>query len=523
MTFEPEAFHERYHRLSEVPDALYAEVVTHSSGTLPDRVAAVLGMRAALLTGRLPDATAMPWPAPDGVRVLLSTLASLDIPRYCCGHPQLVDAVILSVLRAIDLHNAELEKALIRLRSEIEEAAEADLIESRRYVSRRRPAEIEVERRKRLQEVEAKALECATAAVLAAFTAEWGARVEAWAQILEIFGSLGALLGRGWDLSRGVLHHVGWQDVVKAHELLKEAPRLHDLIRTLGRLQDPAGGAATVEERIFEPVRRAHEEWRDVRTPLVFSEARGVERSAELSRMLPGEVVLLGHPRLRMLWHARFAERSLLTYRVEGVVPERVLDDSETDEGPKLKEVPRARGPILLCIDTSGSMHGVPENVAKAIALEAMRIAHAEKRACHAYAFSGPRDVVEHTLSLTDDGVEALLAFLGQSFGGGTDISQPVRSAAAKLAEAGWERADLLMVTDGEFDVPEESVRQIEDARRRHGLRVHGILIGGGGKWALQRLCDQVHRFDRADLAVAETPREAKKTETERQGRWRTF
>jgi uncharacterized protein with von Willebrand factor type A (vWA) domain len=47
-------------------------------------------------------------------------------------------------------------------------------------------------------------------------------------------------------------------------------------------------------------------------------------------------------------------------------------------------------GPIILCLDTSGSMRGAREVVAKALALECMRGAHRQQRPCYLYAFSGP-------------------------------------------------------------------------------------------------------------------------------------
>jgi uncharacterized protein with von Willebrand factor type A (vWA) domain len=47
-------------------------------------------------------------------------------------------------------------------------------------------------------------------------------------------------------------------------------------------------------------------------------------------------------------------------------------------------------GPIILCLDTSGSMRGARELVAKALALECMRGAHRQQRPCYLYAFSGP-------------------------------------------------------------------------------------------------------------------------------------
>ncbi len=53
------------------------------------------------------------------------------------------------------------------------------------------------------------------------------------------------------------------------------------------------------------------------------------------------------------------------------------------------------RGPILLCIDTSGSMRGARETVAKALALECMRAAKAQERGCYVFAFAGPQEVRE--------------------------------------------------------------------------------------------------------------------------------
>ena len=51
------------------------------------------------------------------------------------------------------------------------------------------------------------------------------------------------------------------------------------------------------------------------------------------------------------------------------------------------------RGPILLCVDTSGSMRGPRELVAKALALECMRAAREQERGCFVFAFAGPREV----------------------------------------------------------------------------------------------------------------------------------
>ena len=91
--------------------------------------------------------------------------------------------------------------------------------------------------------------------------------------------------------------------------------------------------------------------------------------------MLPAEAMLLGHPLLRLVWHARRAERTLLSYEDDDRMQELRLHRSRVTR-PRIGSQPGKRpdmGPIMLCVDTSGSMQGAAEAVAKAVVLEAMR------------------------------------------------------------------------------------------------------------------------------------------------------
>ena len=119
---------------------------------------------------------------------------------------------------------------------------------------------------------------------------------------------------------------------------------------------------------------------------------------------------------------------------------------------------------------------------------------------CLLYAFSGHGDVVEHDLDLSPAGIEGLCSFLCMSFHGGTDVSGPISAAAQRLDDARWKRADIIMVSDGEFDVPGETQRVLEEAKRKHRLRVHGLLVSNGrhgsyGMSSMRCLCDPVHVF----------------------------
>jgi len=326
--------------------------------------------------------------------------------------------------------------------------------------------------------------------------AAWQERARIWAELEEVFGELSELLGRGWDLARGLLRTQGWVEIARLRALLEKLPALRELIQALGRMrssEDPT--VPPVLETVLGPVRRVAEELQRIHTPLARSETRGIERSGDIQRMLPAECVLLGHPTLRLLWHARRAERTLMTYRVEGVDVERVPGECEEQEAQSRQKPADGRGPILVCLDTSGSMEGLPELVAKALVLESMRVALAEKRACYLYAFSGPGDVQEHELSLTEEGLARLMAVLTMSFHGGTDVSAPLTRAVARLGEEEWKRADLLLVSDGEFDVAANTRELVARARAQRGLRSHGIHIGAGNTSAMAAICSPVHRF----------------------------
>jgi Mg-chelatase subunit ChlD len=85
----------------------------------------------------------------------------------------------------------------------------------------------------------------------------------------------------------------------------------------------------------------------------------------------------------RLLFMAKRAERMLMSYERTGWVedePVRVTGRMEIRPAAEL-------GPIIVCLDTSGSMQGARETVAKAAVLECMRGAHRQQRKCYVYAF----------------------------------------------------------------------------------------------------------------------------------------
>ena len=82
---------------------------------------------------------------------------------------------------------------------------------------------------------------------------------------------------------------------------------------------------------------------------------------------------------------------------------------------------------------------------------------------------------------------------MGQSFDGGTDVQTPIERAIELVQSTGWEEADLLVVSDGEFGVTPATLHQLREAKQRLALRAHGILIGDRETMGLMEVCDHLH------------------------------
>jgi len=489
--FDAAALHHDYEFIDKCPEALLDQVVTLPLGNLVERVAGVDAWRQSLLRGEIPSAEG--WPTASVSAPVRTSLAELGIARFCKGEEALVDALMRDILDAFVRRVDSIQHSVEERLEELERLERERLTPKKRKKRTARAPTISADVQKLLERQARNDIAKREPSADSTVTEIWGDRARQWSSIAEIFGDLGQMLGRGWDLSRGVLRHIGWMDVVRIKALIENLPQLKAIIRSLGMLQVSQSEDLT-SESIFSQICRLEEELVTRPTPHIPAEVRGIGRSGEISRMLPVEAAMLGHPKLRLLWHARRAERALLTYQVSGDEIERVSVERFEMEESKGRRPRPERGPIVAVVDTSGSMHGVPEQVAKALVLEAMRVAHNERRRCYLYAYSGPGEVVEHELDLSPEGIGRLLEFLLQTFGGGTDLDV-MREVAKRLRHDEWRKADVLLVTDGEWRAPPAVVKAVSEARDIHGSRFHGVQIGNLGRTGLHDLCDPVHVF----------------------------
>jgi len=293
-------------------------------------------------------------------------------------------------------------------------------------------------------------------------------RLEDLKKLRQILDPFTGELGRLWDMSKGRWQKAGFDLLKKYADLLEKDKPLQELAETLGRARQ---AEQEWEEEIFtELVER--KAWQA--EPAGKAEVVGLHESDDLSAMLPAEAAYLAAPGLELVFYKKFAEKKLQTFQFQAPQAQK---ESLQKTRPKAKE--RIKGPFIICVDTSGSMHGTPETVAKTLCFALLKIAIRDKRECFLISFSTGLQVL--SLKEFKYNLDKLMEFLAMSFHGGTDAEPALHKALEMLETKDYEKADVIMVSD--FVMPalgDEIKRQIAENQKK-GTKFHSLTIGASG------------------------------------------
>lgn len=198
----------------------------------------------------------------------------------------------------------------------------------------------------------------------------------------------------------------------------------------------------------------------------------GLRLGKDLEYVLPSELALMADEETSILFDLKFLESKLMCFELQGTTycdaPTEIIVEQKSQEDEKL-------GPMILCVDTSGSMVGLPENIAKAMALFLGAKAKSENRSCFVINFSTGIETFELT---SKTGISNLIAFLRQSFHGGTDAAPALRHALKMMEQESYQKADLLMISDFVMNsLPDDLLASIE-IQRETGNQFNSLVIG---------------------------------------------
>ena len=293
----------------------------------------------------------------------------------------------------------------------------------------------------------------------------------------------------GWDLSAGVKSQSDVKLLLDTFSRVKKSSRLQKIIQLIGKQCTHHLNASEDEGlNFFEDAGKSNSS--HFPDDYSVNSISGITLGDDITRMLPSELSMLAHPTLKLLWHAKRADRLLKNYHIQGVLSQHVpniANESITEDAGRVKL--KQQGPMILCLDTSASMKGRAEYQAKAVVFETMRVARLENRDCYLYNFGSTDELLEIKLDLHESGWQPIIDFLKQSFHGGTDINAVVNLALAKVQEKDWNNADILIVSDGRFHISEEIVEL--NNTLTYKPTIYGLQVSHWNTSGFNKICHQ--------------------------------
>lgn len=208
-----------------------------------------------------------------------------------------------------------------------------------------------------------------------------------------------------------------------------------------------------------------------------LDEVFDLENGSDLNRIVPSELGLLKNPITKREFGRKFTEGKLLQYKLRGM--ERA-----------------GKGPIVCCIDSSGSMNGDKELWSKAVALGLLEIAQMQHRNYAAIQFGSKGQPLDITIIEKGERniIEKVLHIAEYFLGGGTDFEDPLDKAMEIIHNVEFKKADIVFVTDGECDVDEDWLKAFLELKKEKEVRIHSVLCdyGNTSTSTVHKFSDQI-------------------------------
>ncbi len=296
-------------------------------------------------------------------------------------------------------------------------------------------------------------------------------------EMLEILSML--FPGKIWDHYLWALHREYFGSLEKYSAMLRKSSYLHEILEQIGRIELEYGSKKLNLSAYSK------------------SEVHSITFSGDIQTLLPVEAVKLKNPLLKRKFYANMLEGKLLTYQLIG-------KNWNSDASGK-----KRKGPVVALVDTSVSMRGSPEILAKAVLLAVARRMLKENRDVKVILFSSKWQTVEIELTNKKRMGEEFLEFLKFTFGGGTDFNTALRAGLKAMKnEKAFEGADLLFLTDGISELSERPlIREWNEIKAERKARIFSLIIGNYDAGGLEQVSDHTYLIRNAEnWEIGESP-----------------
>ena len=274
-------------------------------------------------------------------------------------------------------------------------------------------------------------------------------------------------LCEAWGLGTGENCQVAFQNKKDAIERIRRSSKLHKLTDLVGKFKESA---------IVEQKKKAKHG---------AVEIKGVTTGDKIQDTLPSDRMNLCNDITKGDFYRRMSEHGLLQY---------------SKESNKQKN----KGPIIVCVDTSGSMQGDEEIWSKALTVGILEVAQMQKRdfACIIYSSYADKPIV---IKKDEIAPQKIIDCAERFHNGGTSFEAPLNEALELIKDSTFKNADIVFITDGDCYVSDNFSRKFKQIKEDKDFKTLGVLVNMGcghvSDSSLKEFCDNITLVsDIADL-----------------------
>ena len=265
-----------------------------------------------------------------------------------------------------------------------------------------------------------------------------------------------------WEQSIREHGNTDYRERKKIQKMFYSYPQMVEIVNMIGREKPHR------EDEKDDTIRKYIPLLPSPPTPAV--EVEEVTNGNNLQHVLPIETAILAGHQTESLFYYRYAMGQLQLFANKPKMESRMKVEQTKKKEPRLE-----KGPIIVSIDTSGSMFGRPIELATCLLRQLLQMAKKQKRKCFLISFS----VRAQSIDLSKPGAwKRLDAFRGDYYSGGTDGNEMLKAGIKMLNSEKYAMADMLIISDFIFEPPNGCVSQFMQEERQKGTRFYGLQIG---------------------------------------------
>ena len=182
----------------------------------------------------------------------------------------------------------------------------------------------------------------------------------------------------------------------------------------------------------------------------------GIKMGNEIQNLLPTEILFMMDEDFESLKMLDFVQKNTLQYKFKG-------------------KTPQTGGPIVCCIDETGSMSGERIELAKAFCFGLFQQAKKQNRSFQVLRFGRYGHCEKAVIKNGFDLIEISKQFMCD---GSTDFETPLKTAMEIIkSERDYEKADIIMITDGESRVDDKFIDDFNSFKSQTNTKLVTLSI----------------------------------------------